>query len=193
MKFWHFTNSKEVFDHDWSVSISVLPPSSMDHIVYAFGAGAPVDSGVRASVKVRSQRELPDVIVTGEGILAKLEICELIHNAFGSATQIIPVDTESEFLSGRACINITQHFKCLDFARSDVVMHPGDPEMVMAIKKLCIKSHSVPTDKSMFRVSEFRPMVLVDELAKQMLQDCGIAPTYFSDLLLKAYNADQGN
>jgi hypothetical protein len=148
-----------------------------------------------ASVKVRSERALPEVIVTGDGILAKRGICEAVGEAFGEAVQVIPVVTESEFLSGYACINITRRFACVDLARSDVVMRrdPDEPESIMAIKKLWIKSGSVPDGPVIFRVSEFRPMVLVDELAMRRLEACGVGNVKFSDLLLGAWNAAQGD
>ena len=192
MKFWHFTNSKAAFRHDWDVGILPHPtgyPIPFDLVLHGFGAGMPVDKEAVANVTVRSTMPLEPVVCTGNGLLVKQAIGDCLAKAFPDHLQILPIVTDGPWLDGYTCVNLTKRYDCIDRTRSEIVWRRDDPEKINALIQLWLNDKIPNEPGRIFRVEGNRSLVVVDEEAKRKLIGCGIDDSHFSDLVVRSFNA----
>lgn len=74
--------------------------------------------------------------------------------------------------------NVIGKIECVDFAKSDLEMHPVLPNTIQFINSLVLKEDAIG-DALIFRLAEFLPLVVVHERVKDAVTAAGVTGVRF--------------
>jgi hypothetical protein len=194
MKYWTFCNLPTTWDRDWYFNVSVASPDlakdlHFDVVVYQFAIGKPLPASTTARVSLlRNPPEKTNPIILSEGILATREICENLVRAFPDCLQMFAVECEHPVFDGYACLNVTQTCDCMDMERSEYVCQQAYPGEPCAVFQFWFHEDRIPRTGMIMRLRRPRGFLVLDELARSRMIDCGVGEEYFSDLQFRDYN-----
>jgi hypothetical protein len=192
VKFWHFSNSDESVGAGWFASIFPAVAGTRvpyEMLVHGFAAALRVPVDMKAEVHLKSEKPICDVIVTGNGILARSAIATNAEREFSGQIQVVQILSDNHFLDDYACLNCLIQRDCIDLKKSRITFRLDDPHEIAQMHSLWLNQDTRNAQRVIFRVRGQLSLVIVDDLAKGTLVKCGVPEACFREELLAAFNA----